>query len=81
VAPPPLRRPWSWAWQAAAIAAIRCYQLVISPWFGPTCRFTPTCSDYCIEAIRKYGVVRGVWRGMRRLARCHPWRPGGYDPP
>lgn len=64
-----------------AILLIRAYQLLVSPWLGPTCRFTPSCSHYMVGAIQKYGVVRGVWRGLRRIARCHPWSPGGYDPP
>ena len=63
------------------IAAVRCYQLGISPWLGPRCRFQPTCSQYFIEAVRKYGAVRGSWRGLRRIGRCHPWGGSGYDPP
>jgi putative membrane protein insertion efficiency factor len=60
---------------------VRMYQLLISPWLGRNCRFTPTCSTYTIGSIKKYGAVRGMWRGIRRIARCHPWNPGGYDPP
>jgi putative membrane protein insertion efficiency factor len=67
--------------RATAIAIVRCYQLVISPWLGPNCRFTPTCSQYCIEAIGKYGLLRGGWRAVRRILRCHPFHSGGYDPP
>jgi len=63
------------------IAAVRCYQLGISPFIGPRCRFQPTCSQYFIEAVRKYGALRGSWRGFRRIARCHPWGGSGYDPP
>jgi putative membrane protein insertion efficiency factor len=63
------------------IAMIRLYQWTISPWLGPRCRFLPTCSEYTILAIRKYGVIRGVGKGARRILRCHPWHPGGYDPP
>jgi putative membrane protein insertion efficiency factor len=63
------------------IAVVRVYQLLISPWLGPTCRYTPSCSNYMIEAVHKYGFWRGAWRGMRRIARCHPFRAGGYDPP
>jgi uncharacterized protein len=66
---------------AALIAPIRFYQIAISPMLGPNCRFTPTCSQYAIEAIRKYGVVVGMVRSIRRIARCHPWHPGGIDPP
>jgi uncharacterized protein len=65
----------------ALIAGVRCYQLAISPWLGPRCRFQPTCSQYFIEAVRKYGAVRGSWRGLRRIGRCHPWGGSGYDPP
>jgi putative membrane protein insertion efficiency factor len=66
---------------AAMIGAIRVYQATISPLLGPTCRFEPSCSRYMIEALRKYGLVRGLAKGLRRLSRCHPWHPGGYDPP
>jgi uncharacterized protein len=59
---------------------IRGYQLVISPMLPPSCRFTPTCSAYTLEAIRRYGALRGSYRGVRRLLRCHPFHPGGYDP-
>ncbi len=65
----------------ALVAAVRCYQYLISPWLGPRCRYDPTCSEYFIEAVRKYGALRGAWRGVLRICRCHPWRPGGYDPP
>ena len=63
------------------IALIRCYQWLISPLLGRHCRFEPTCSAYVVEAVRKYGAIRGAWRGVRRICRCHPWNPGGYDPP
>lgn len=63
------------------IALVRVYQFCISPLLRPTCRFTPTCSQYFIEAVRKHGPLRGSWRGIKRLTRCHPWHPGGYDPP
>jgi len=63
------------------IALVRVYQLVLSPVLGRHCRFQPTCSAYFIEAVRKYGALRGSWRGVRRILRCHPWNPGGYDPP
>ncbi|TWU10781.1 membrane protein insertion efficiency factor YidD [Allorhodopirellula heiligendammensis] len=63
------------------IAAIRSYQMFISPLTGPSCRFTPTCSSYAIGAIRKRGPVRGSWAAVKRICRCHPWHPGGYDPP
>ena len=63
------------------VASIRVYQWTISPLLGPTCRFEPSCSLYMIESMRKYGPIRGLWKGIGRLLRCHPWHPGGYDPP
>ncbi|HTD94564.1 MAG TPA: membrane protein insertion efficiency factor YidD [Chitinophagaceae bacterium] len=62
------------------IALIKIYQLVISPWFGPKCRFTPTCSHYASEALKKHGVFKGLWLAIRRISRCHPWGGSGYDP-
>jgi putative membrane protein insertion efficiency factor len=63
------------------VAVVRLYQLLISPWLGFNCRYDPSCSSYMIQAVHKYGFVRGTWRGLRRIARCHPLREGGYDPP
>jgi uncharacterized protein len=65
----------------ALIAAARIYQATVGPLLGPRCRFEPTCSAYFILAVRKYGAVRGTLRGIARICRCHPWHPGGYDPP
>lgn len=62
------------------LGLIRFYQLVISPWFPSSCRFTPSCSQYGAEAVQKYGVFRGTWLAARRIARCHPWGGSGYDP-
>lgn len=59
---------------------IRFYQLCISPLFPPSCRFTPTCSEYARQALIKHGVVKGLWLALRRLLRCHPWGDHGYDP-
>ncbi len=66
--------------RAIVIAAIRLYQVLISPWLGPVCRFEPSCSRYAMEAIGRHGVVRGLWLAVRRLLRCHPWHEGGWDP-
>ena len=63
------------------IAAARSYQYAISPWLGPRCRYQPTCSNYFIEAVRKYGAIVGAWKGLCRICRCHPWGGSGYDPP
>lgn len=59
---------------------IRWYQTSISPLTPPSCRYTPTCSQYTLEAIQKYGALKGLWLGIKRIARCHPWGGSGYDP-
>jgi putative membrane protein insertion efficiency factor len=61
-------------------SVISLYQLMISPLLGNRCRFHPTCSEYAKEAIALHGMLRGGWLGVRRLARCHPWHDGGFDP-
>ena len=63
------------------ILMVRMYQVVLGPLLGGHCRYDPTCSAYFIEAVRKYGAMKGAWRGVLRICRCHPWHPGGYDPP
>jgi len=63
------------------VTAVRFYQRGISPLLGKNCRYQPTCSEYFILAVKKYGPLRGAWRGTWRIMRCHPFRPGGYDPP
>ena len=63
------------------IAAARVYQWTLSPLIGRHCRFEPTCSAYFIQAVQKYGALRGTWRGVKRIGRCHPFQAGGYDPP
>lgn len=62
------------------ILLIRFYQYVISPAIGPKCRYTPTCSHYGIEALKKYGPVKGLWLTIKRVSKCHPWGGSGYDP-
>lgn len=62
------------------IAIIRLYQGLLSPFLPPACRYTPTCSQYAIEALRKHGLWKGSWLTFRRLSRCHPWGSSGYDP-
>ncbi len=63
------------------IGGVRFYQLFIGPLLGKHCRFEPSCSHYFIQAVNKYGAVRGATKGLLRICRCHPWHPGGYDPP
>jgi len=59
---------------------VRGYQLAISPLLPPSCRFYPSCSCYAIEALQRHGALKGLWLAVRRIARCHPWNPGGHDP-
>jgi putative membrane protein insertion efficiency factor len=63
------------------IIVVRLYQWLLSPLLGRHCRFEPSCSRYFIGAVQKYGAIRGTWLGIVRICRCHPWNPGGYDPP
>ena len=65
---------------AVLVLPIQFYRYCISPLFPPVCRFTPTCSQYAIEALRKYGPVKGGWLAIKRICRCHPWGGSGYDP-
>ncbi len=62
------------------IGIIRAYQLIISPWLGASCRYTPTCSQYGIEALKKYGPLKGLWLTIKRIASCNPWGGHGHDP-
>jgi uncharacterized protein len=62
------------------ILPIKIYQWTLSPLLGASCRHSPTCSQYAIEAIQEWGVIKGIWLGMKRIARCHPWGTHGYDP-
>ncbi len=66
--------------KAVFLALIRFYRRWISPLLPASCRFYPSCSQYMYQAIEKYGVLRGGWLGVRRIGRCHPFHPGGYDP-
>ncbi|MBN2526594.1 MAG: membrane protein insertion efficiency factor YidD [Deltaproteobacteria bacterium] len=63
------------------ILAIRFYQLAISPWLGPSCRYSPSCSSYTMTCITRFGAFKGTWLGLKRLMRCHPLGGHGYDPP
>jgi putative membrane protein insertion efficiency factor len=66
--------------RALALFLLRIYKRAISPLLPPMCRFEPTCSVYMMQAIEKYGLLRGIWMGLRRLSHCHPFNPGGWDP-
>jgi uncharacterized protein len=66
--------------KGAAIGVIRFYQRAVSPWLPSSCRFQPSCSQYAAEALERHGFARGAWLALRRLARCHPFTPAGYDP-
>ncbi len=66
--------------QTLFVALIRAYQVIVSPILPRSCRFHPTCSEYALEAVRMHGPIRGILLGIRRLMRCHPFHPGGYDP-
>ena len=77
--PPPYDR-FRHLLSAALIAPFQFYRRVISPMTPPSCRFTPTCSQYAIEAIRKHGPFKGMYLAVRRILRCHPWGGSGYDP-
>ncbi len=67
--------------RALLIAGVRFYQSCLRPLLPAVCRFYPSCSEYFILAVRKHGPVRGTWKGLGRICRCHPWNAGGYDPP
>ncbi|MBA3648602.1 MAG: membrane protein insertion efficiency factor YidD [Chitinophagales bacterium] len=62
------------------ITGILLYQKIVSPWIMPACRYTPTCSEYALEAIKKYGPFKGIWIAFKRISRCHPWGRYGNDP-
>ena len=62
------------------VSLLRAYQYAISPFLGRRCRYYPSCSEYAVEAVEKHGAIKGGWLGVKRVCRCHPWHPGGYDP-
>jgi putative membrane protein insertion efficiency factor len=66
--------------QIVVIAALKGYKLFLSPLLPSACRYRPTCSEYMLDAVEQYGVLRGLWLGLKRLVRCHPFHQGGYDP-
>jgi putative membrane protein insertion efficiency factor len=77
-----MRRALQFVWllpRNVLVAILRVYRAVISPLYGDVCRYYPSCSSYAMQSIQHYGVVRGIWMGSRRLARCHPWAEGGID--
>ena len=65
---------------APLIALVRFYRFAVSPLLGQNCRFEPSCSEYAVEALQRHGALKGFWLALRRVGRCHPWHPGGYDP-
>ena len=71
-----LQRMMAWPF----IGLIRIYQYAISPFLGRRCRFYPSCSEYAAESLQRHGAVKGLYLSIRRVGRCHPWHPGGYDP-
>lgn len=66
--------------RTVALVLVRFYRSYVSPLFPPTCRYVPTCSEYAMIALQKYGFIKGSWLAIKRICRCHPWHPGGYDP-
>ena len=62
------------------VGLVKFYQAAISPWLGKSCRYSPTCSQYMIEAVKEWGPLKGSWMGIKRIGRCHPWGGDGYDP-
>ncbi|HET6720513.1 MAG TPA: membrane protein insertion efficiency factor YidD [Rhodocyclaceae bacterium] len=73
-------KPWWRIFSWPLIGLVRVYQYAISPFLGRRCRFFPSCSEYAVESLQRHGVVKGLWLTIRRVGRCHPWHPGGYDP-
>lgn len=75
-----MRLQWKTLPGRILLGLVRGYQIALSPMFGPSCRFYPTCSNYAMEAIREHGALKGAMLAAVRLAKCHPWHPGGFDP-
>ena len=71
---------WKIIARKAFLLPVYFYRVFISPLTPPSCRYTPTCSQYSLQAIEKYGITKGSWLALKRLGKCHPWHPGGYDP-
>jgi uncharacterized protein len=76
-----LLSPLSFLLTVVLVGGVWFYRLILRPVLPAVCRFEPSCSEYFLQAVRKYGPVRGAYRGVRRICRCNPWTPGGYDPP
>ena len=74
------RKLCKWLFTLPLLALVKFYQYCISPLTPPSCRYVPTCSQYAVEALRKYGPIKGCWLTLKRLSRCHPWGGSGYDP-
>ncbi|MBQ5831217.1 MAG: membrane protein insertion efficiency factor YidD [Alistipes sp.] len=74
------RKLCKWLFTLPLLALVKFYQYCISPLTPPSCRYVPTCSQYAVEALRKYGPIKGCWLTLKRLSRCHPWGGRGYDP-
>jgi putative membrane protein insertion efficiency factor len=70
----------SWVLTLPFLALIKLYQWILSPWLGPSCRYTPTCSHYAATALQRHGLLKGTWLALKRISRCHPWGSSGYDP-
>ncbi len=66
--------------RAVVLAVLKGYKYLISPLLGPRCRFYPTCSEYAIESVERFGSMKGSWLALKRISKCHPWHSGGYDP-
>lgn len=75
-----MKLSWRTLTVAPLVALLKLYQYAISPLLGRSCRFDPSCSHYAVLALQRHGAIKGLWLAARRVGRCHPWHPGGYDP-